>query len=65
MFQLSTTQIIMIAIVVFMWTMLSLCACRIMEDLLENLQKMSQELKELKDQLAKPKIVDEVHVKTA
>jgi hypothetical protein len=67
MFQTSIAQLIMIAAVIFMWTTMSLCACRIIEDLLENMQKMKQELKELKEQLSRPKSIvgDAVHIKTA
>ena len=66
MFQTSFTQLIMIVIVIFMWTTMSLCACRIIEDLLENMQKMKQELKELKEQLSRPApFVETVHIKTA
>lgn len=73
-------QFIMIAVVIFMWATMSLCACRIIEDLLENMQKMKQEIKELKEQLQSTKhpsnpllykpyekvvLVDAVHIKTA
>ena len=73
-------QFIMIVVVIFMWTTMSLCACRIIEDLLENTQKMKQEIKELKEQLQSTKrtsnqllhkpyekvvLVDAVHIKTA
>lgn len=63
MFQL--THCIMIVTVVFMWTAMSLCACYIIEDLLENIQEMKREIKELKELKKRLTIVDQVHIKTA
>lgn len=79
MFQFTITQFILIAVIIFTWTVTSLCACHIMEDLLENIQAIKRELSELKASLkndaketdtntktkTNTSIIDEVHIKTA
>lgn len=66
MFQFTITQFILIAVIIFTWTVTSLCACHIMEDLLENIQTIKRELSELKANVkTRTTITDEVHIKTA
>ena len=49
MLQLSLTQFVTISVITFTWTITSLCACRIIDDLIENIKKIKQELSELKE----------------
>jgi hypothetical protein len=48
MLQLSITQFVTIAVIIFTWTITSLCACRIIDDLVEKIKEIKQELAELK-----------------
>jgi len=47
MFQLSFIQFTTILVITIMWTITSLCACRIIDELIENVKKIKQELAEL------------------